>query len=107
MSEIKSITIFTFSERKITIPCTLDESMISICQKFSNKINKEMNSLMFLYGEKQVNFHLKFREQANENDLNENKMDILVLKKEEFTCPKDKEKNELNYQKLDKIYQVQ
>ena len=103
MSEIRANAYFTFTGKKIKIQCTADETMESICKKFSNKIPKEMNSLLFLYEEKQVNFELKFREQANEKDLKENAMNILVLKKEEFMCPKCKEKEKLNSQKLDEI----
>ena len=51
-----------------------------------------MNSIPFIYEEKQVNFESKFREQANEKDLDKNTMNILVLKKEEFLCPQCKEK---------------
>ena len=34
----------------------------------------------------------KFKEQANHEDLKENKMNILVYKKEIFICPKCKQK---------------
>ena len=61
MSEIRANAYFTFTGIKIKIQCTADETLESICKKFSNKIYKEMNSLLFLYEEKQVNFELKFR----------------------------------------------
>ena len=84
MSEAKPKVIFTFNGQKIAIQCTTDETMESICKKCSNKIPKEMNSLLFIYEGKQVKFDLKFREQTNEKDLNENKMNILVFKRNNF-----------------------
>ena len=66
--------IFIFDGGNLTIQCTIDDKMISIYEKYSTKIDKEMNSLLFLYGGDQVNFDLKFREQANKQDLNKNKM---------------------------------
>ena len=52
---------------------------------------------------KQVNFESKFSEQSKEKDFNENIMNILMLKKEEFLFPKCKRKDKLNSQKLDEI----
>ena len=63
--------IFTFNGRDLTIQCTIDDKMTSICEKYSTKINKEMNSHLFLYRGNQINFDLKLSEQANKQDLNE------------------------------------
>ena len=48
MSQAK--VIFTFEGIEVTIQCSTDESMKDICQKYSNKIKKNINSLIFLYG---------------------------------------------------------
>ena len=53
-----------------------------ICEKYSLKIGKEMNSLLFLYGGNQVNLELNFKEQANSIGINDNEMKILVYTNE-------------------------
>ena len=52
--------------------------MRDICQKFSLKVDKNINSLLFLYGENQVNFDLSFKEQGNSLDTENNQMKILL-----------------------------
>ena len=103
MSEIKTCVYFSYTGKQISIQFKTNEAMASICQRFSNKIPIKMNSILFIYEEKQVNFESKFREQVNEKDLDKNTMNILVLKKEEFLCPKCKGKDKLNSPKLDEI----
>ena len=68
--------IFTFNGVDLSIQCTIDDKMKDICKKYSNKMNKEINSFLFLYGGNQVNFELAFKKQANYQDLKENKMNI-------------------------------
>ena len=77
--------------------------MISICEKYSHKIDKEINSLLFLYGGNQINFNLKLKEQAYYQDLTENKINLFVYEKEIFTYPKCKQKNQSNTQKFEQI----
>ena len=43
-----------------------------ICQKFATKVGININSLTFLYGGNQMNMKLKFKEQANSFDQNNN-----------------------------------
>ena len=95
--------IFTFNGVDLSIQCTIDDKMKDICKKYSNKMNKEINSFLFLYGGNQVNFELSFKEQANYQDLKENKMNILVYEKEIFNCPECLHKKEINTQKLNEI----
>ena len=66
--------IFTFNGVDLSIQCTIDDKMKDICKKYSNEMNKEINSFLFLYGGNQVNFELSFKEQANYQDLKENKI---------------------------------
>ena len=56
--------------------------MKDICKNYSTKINKNMDTLLFSYGETEVNFGLRFKEQANIKDTNNHEMKILVSKKE-------------------------
>ena len=100
---IEANVIFTFNGIDSTIQCTIEDKMKDICEKYSRKINKEMNSLVFLYGGNQINFELKFKDQANHLDLKENKMNILVYENELFICPKCKQIIQLNIQKLNDI----
>ena len=99
--------IFTFDGRDLQIQCTLEEKMRAICQKFSDKFSKEIDSLLFLYGGYQINFGFKLKEQANLEDLKDNKMIILVYKKEKFICPKCKQRNQLNKDILESIDGIQ
>ena len=55
----KANVIFIFEGREVIIQCSIDE------KKYVNKINKNINSLVFLYGGNQINFNLSFNKQAN------------------------------------------
>ena len=80
--------------------------MKDICQRYSNKIDKNINSFIFLYGGNQINFQLKFKDQANIIDKERNEMKILVYKNEEdyqLLCPKCGEKIKIKAEKIDDI----
>ena len=72
-----------------TIQCSQEDKIKDICQKFATKIERNINSLLFLYGGNQINMELKFKEQANSMDINNNEMNVLVYKREkdDFICP--------------------
>ena len=93
---VEANVIFNLDGIDLKIQCTIDDKMEYICEKYSNKIYKEINALIFIYERSQVNFELKFKEQANHHDLKDKKMNILVYN---FICPKYK----LNNKKLDEI----
>ena len=76
MKEAK--VIFIYEKSVVIIQCSKDEKMKDICQKYVNKINKDINSLEFLYGVNQLNFNLNFNEQANRIDKEQNIMKVLV-----------------------------
>ena len=103
MSEAK--VIFSFGGEDVTIQCSIDVPMKDICQKFSNKINKNINSLIFLYGGTLLNFQKKFKEQANMIDKERNIIKVLVYKNEngQMICPNCGEKIKLNTEKIDEI----
>ena len=90
--------IFNFGGIEIEIQCLKDEKIKDICQRYVNKINKNLNSLIFLYGGEQLNFNLSFYEQSNMIDKERNVMEVLVYKNEDnkYICPKCGEKIKLN-----------
>ena len=79
--------------------------MKDLCQKYVNKIDKNINSLIFLYGGNQLNFNLSFNQQASNLDKERNIMKIWVYKNEdnECICPKCREKIKIKTEKLDDI----
>ena len=103
MSEAK--IIFNLEGIKMTIQCSQEDKIKDICQKYATKINSNINSLLFLYGGNQINMELKFKEQANSMDINNNEMNVLVYKREndDFTCPHCNNKIKLNTEKIDNI----
>ena len=103
MSQAK--VIFSFEGIDVTIQCSTEESMKDICQRYSNKIDKNINSLIFLYGGNQLNFQLKFKEQASIIDKERNEMKVLVYKNEDYQliCPKCGEKIKFDTDKIDDI----
>lgn len=68
------------------------DKMIDICQKFTSKVNININNIYFLYGGKKINFELTFKEIVNPIDDEKNEMNILVyetaFKSEGIICPK-------------------
>ena len=87
--------LFTLDGVNLTIQCKTEDKMKDICKSYSTKINKNMNSLIFLYEGNKVNFDLSFIEQANFIDRNNYQMKILVYESDK--------KNNLNSKKLDEI----
>ena len=97
--------IFSFEGKDILIQCSKEDKMKDICQKFANKIGKNINSLIFLYGGNQLDFQLCFKDLINFLDKEKNEMNVLVYKNEndELKCPKCGEKIELNTEKINDI----
>ena len=56
---------FTFEQQNVIIQCSTDDNMKDICQKYANKMELDINSLIFLYAGGNLNFQLSFKEQAN------------------------------------------
>ena len=103
MSEAK--VIFTFEGVDLIMQCSRLDKMSHICQKYATKIDKNMDSLFFLYGGNQINFGLSFDDQATSLDKVNNQMKILVYpnEKERLICPKCGEKIKLKLEELDNI----
>ena len=98
----KAKVIFYFDGADCEIQCKKDDLFKDICQKFADKIQKNINSFIFLYNGNILNFHLKFKDQVNLTDKKRNEMKVLVYKKEngENICPKCGEKIKLNKDKM-------
>ena len=86
--------IFNFQGNELTIQCLSADKMKDICQKYSTKIEKNLNSLLFLYGGEQINFEKNVEEQASSLDKASRQMKVLVYKNEnkEHICPRCGEK---------------
>ena len=74
---------FIYDGKSIRIQCNINQKMKDICINLSNKINTDINSLIFLYGGTILNLEKKLSEVTKEN-----KITILVYKNEEEICPK-------------------
>ena len=99
----EATAIFTLDCIDIKIQCKTEEKMKDISQRFAIKIEKNMESYIYLYGGGHINFELKYEEQ--QTDKNSKEMRILVYKKEvyEYVCTKCGEKIKLNKEKIDEI----
>ena len=74
--------IFTLDGVNLKLYCNTEDKMKDICKNYLTKINKNMNSLMFLYEGNKVNFDLRFGDLASIKDRNRHEMKILVNKNE-------------------------
>ena len=76
-------SIFTYEGRIIKIQCYKNQKMKEICESLCIKINEDINSLIFLGEGIQLNLEKAFTEITKEN-----KISILVYKKDIEICPK-------------------
>ena len=76
-------TIFINEGESVIIQCSKEEKMKTICDKYCNKINSNINSLLFLYGGKELNLDKKYEDYSKEKTLI-----ILVYKNDSQICPK-------------------
>ena len=95
--------IFTLDGVELPIQCNRNDIMKDICQKYSNKVERNINTLVFLYGGNQLNFNLKFKEVITNKNSNEMKVLVYSNETDEFMCPKCGEKIKLNKEKIDDI----
>ena len=95
--------VFTLDGVDLSIQCTPNDVMKDICQKYANKINRNINSLVFLYGGNQLNFNLKFKDIIIDKKSKEMKVLVYSNEIDEFICPKCGEKIKLNTEKIDNI----
>ena len=72
--------IFNYEGTKINIPCSVNEKLKVIINRFLNKIkdNKYNINSIYLYNGDEIDIELTFNEQANDIDKNTKKMNIVV-----------------------------
>ena len=75
-------TIFIKEGESVIIQCSKEEKMKTICDKYCNKINSNINSLLFLYGGKELNLNKKYEDYSKEKTFI-----ILVYKNDNEICP--------------------
>ena len=86
--------IFVLENINLTIECFKEDKMKNICQKLSTKLNKNINSLLFLYEDKRINFESSLENQVNSNDQKNNQIKINVVEnKSDCTNFNDYSKN--------------
>ena len=97
--------IFTLDGVNTSIQCSKEEKIGDLCKKYSNQIGIDIDSLLFIYKGKKINFESSFNTQINSNDKENNEMKILVYKNENclLTCPKCGEKIKLKNEKINDI----
>ena len=69
---------FHFNGVVTKMKCLTNQYMKDICTQFSTQVGMNINELEFLYSGGQVKFNLKFEQQLNSIDRENNKMNILV-----------------------------
>ena len=104
MSEAK--VVFTLDGIDLVIQCLISDKMRDICQRFGIKAEKNINSLIFLYGGNMINLDLTFESQANSIDRVNKIMKVLVYKNEndEYICPNCGYKSKLNIKEIISSY---
>ena len=75
----KPKAIFEYNGNTTSIQCDLNDKMKEICQKFSSKIQVDLNNLFFLYNGSKINNQLTFKQLINKLDSKINEMKILAF----------------------------
>ena len=100
-----SKVIFAFDGIETSIQCAKDDKMEDICQKYSAKIKKNINTLLFINEGNKINFDLSFEEQSKFQGNEKNEMKILVYKNKNYKIIYSKKelKIELSNKKINDI----
>ena len=93
--------VFIYEGNPITIQCNKNQKIKDICINLSNKINMNINSLIFLYGGNQLNLDKTYDEITKENKIN-----ILVYKNDYENEKCSKCGRILNDKKIDEIIKL-
>ena len=72
--------IFSFDQNLTEIQCNEDDIMENLCSKYANKIQKDLNSLYFLYSGNIIDLKLQFKKIINKSDKQKKYMKVLVYK---------------------------
>ena len=70
--------IFKYNGIDTLIQCKIEDKFKEITKKYCNKIEIDINNLIFIYGGQILNLELGFKEVANQIDKQNKKMNILV-----------------------------
>ena len=74
--------IFSLNDKDIIIQCSYEDKMGDICQQYAEKLDTNIDSLLFLYKENKINFELSYKDYANSLDKSKNEMRIMIYKNE-------------------------
>ena len=69
---------FVLNSIPTIIQCNMDETMMSICQKFASKVQKNVSDIFFLYNGGPIDLQSKFSDQASKEDKENKTMKILA-----------------------------
>ena len=72
------------------IQCNPDDTMMSICQKFASKIQKNVSDIFFLYNGGPIDLQSTFNEQASKLDIENQRMKILAQALTDASSPTEK-----------------
>ena len=103
MSEVK--VKFILNGISSFIQCTSNNKMEEICEKYANKVGKDIKDLIFLYGGNQLKLDLTFNEVANSIDKNNQEMKILAYEQEKEEIQNKEIDNKINERKRDKSHE--
>ena len=92
---------FSLEEVSIKVECNKEEKMKDICQRFAKEINKNINSLLFLYEGNKFNLELSYKEVVNALDEKKNEMNILAYNRKNNINISHKYDDKLNIMKED------
>ena len=70
--------IFSHEGINLTIQCNGNDKMKDIINKYSKKISKSNDNLIYLYNGNKINYEKTFNEQANDIDKNRCQMNVIV-----------------------------
>jgi len=68
---MSKLITFIFKKLPVEIQYNKDDLMKNICQKFADKLNEDINTLLFIYDDREINFQLTFNQQAKDIDKRE------------------------------------
>ena len=82
--QLNSEINFFYNDSKTTIQCLKNQSMKEIFKTISSQKNLDYNSLSFLYFEEEINQELSLNEFEKQKSIENSKMNILILEKNNY-----------------------
>ena len=74
--------IFNYNGIDTSVQCKKNQNIKDICIKFCNKIQLNIDKMLFIYGGENINLDLSFDEVIKKTDKQRKKMNILVYNKD-------------------------